>query len=165
MRIVIAQAPGSATDVISRVVGNRCRGGGWLRDGVDLPDVGGGGVACIAFKNSELGMGQRELRGVPHLRHHIVAGLRSLPGVGCRLPEGTFYAFADVRGLCDLAPGGKRLGTDEAVAFWLLDEAHVAAVPGTPFGAPGYIRFSFATDLATIDGAIEAMRKAIAAAG
>ncbi len=95
-------------------------------------------------------------------RVRMVEGLRSVPGVKCRMPEGAFYAFADVRGLCDLAPGGERLGTDERVALWLLDAAKVAAVPGTPFGAPGYIRFSFASSLETIDAGIQAMKDAIA---
>ena len=55
----------------------------------------------------------------------------------CRTPEGAFYAFADCRGLYGLDWGDKSLANDEDIAFWLLDKAHVAAVPGGAFGAPG----------------------------
>jgi len=77
------------------------------------------------------------------------------------MPDGAFYAFADVRGLFGLRVGDKNLASDEDVAFWLLDTAHVAAVPGTPFGAPGYLRFSYASSTETIEEGIAAMRRAV----
>lgn len=91
----------------------------------------------------------------------MVNALRSLPGVKCRMPEGAFYAFADCRGLYGLKWGDKRLASDEDVAFWLLDKAHVAAVPGGPFAAPGYVRFSYATNEERILKGIESIRAAI----
>lgn len=95
-------------------------------------------------------------------RNRMVEGLRAIPGLGCRMPEGAFYAFADVRGLFGKQPAGRSpLQTDEDVAFWLLDEAHVAGVPGTPFGAPGYIRFSYASSIETIDAGVAAIRAAV----
>jgi aspartate aminotransferase len=97
-------------------------------------------------------------------RGKMVEGLRSVPGVRCRMPDGAFYAFADVRGLYGLSVGDKTLKTDEDVAFWLLDTAHVAAVPGTPFGAPGYLRFSYASSSETIEQGIAAVRHAVASA-
>jgi aspartate aminotransferase len=95
-------------------------------------------------------------------RGAMVAGLNSLPGVKCRTPEGAFYAFADCRGLYGLGWGEKSLANDEDVAFWLLDRAHVAAVPGGAFGAPGYVRFSYATSEERIAKGIESIRGAIA---
>ena len=97
-------------------------------------------------------------------RNRMVEGLRSLPGVKCRMPDGAFYAFADVRGLYGLRAGDKELKSDEDIAFWLLDVAHVAAVAGTPFGAPGYIRFSYACSTETISEGLDAFRQAIASA-
>ena len=97
-------------------------------------------------------------------RGAMVSGLSSLPGVKCRTPEGAFYAFADCRGLYGLRWGDKSLANDEDVAFWLLDRAHVAAVPGGAFGAPGYVRFSYATNEERIAKGIESIRAAIAAA-
>jgi aspartate aminotransferase len=92
----------------------------------------------------------------------MVEGLRSLPGVRCRMPIGAFYAMADVRGLLGKSAGGRRLDTDEQVADYLLDAAHVVSVGGTPFGAPGYLRFSYAVSEADIRGGVEAMRQALA---
>jgi aspartate aminotransferase len=97
-------------------------------------------------------------------RDAMVAGLSSIPGVHCRKPEGAFYAFADCRGLLGLDWNGKEIKSDEDIAFFLLDKAHVAAVPGGAFGAPGYIRFSYAASEERIAGGIAAIKKAVAEA-
>jgi aspartate aminotransferase len=74
-------------------------------------------------------------------RKTMVNGLAAIPGVRCPMPEGAFYAFADVSGLY------ARKGVAGSVAFCerLLAEAHVAAVPGDAFGSDRCVRFSFAT--------------------
>jgi aspartate aminotransferase len=97
-------------------------------------------------------------------RDAMIAGLNSVPGIKCRKPEGAFYAFADCRGLYGLDWNGKAIATDEDVAFFLLDKAHVAAVPGGPFGAPGYVRFSYAASEERIAAGIAAIRGAVEAA-
>jgi aspartate aminotransferase len=97
-------------------------------------------------------------------RDVMVAGLNSIPGIRCRTPEGAFYAFADCRGLRGLDWKGKSLDTDEDIAFWLLDKAHVAAVPGGGFGAPGYLRFSYAASEERITAGIAAIRAVVAEA-
>ena len=96
-------------------------------------------------------------------RTRMVEGLRGLPGVTCRTPEGAFYAFADVRGLYGLEHKEQAMTSDIEVAMWLLEHAHVATVAGTPFGAPGYLRFSYACSEQDIDDGIGAIRAAIAA--
>ncbi|MFO0593025.1 MAG: pyridoxal phosphate-dependent aminotransferase [Polyangiaceae bacterium] len=83
-------------------------------------------------------------------RKLMVNGLNAIPGFRCRMPEGAFYAFADVHGLLDRHIGDRMIVSDIDVASWLLEEVHVATVPGTPFGAPGYIRFSYACSEADI---------------
>jgi aspartate aminotransferase len=98
-------------------------------------------------------------------RTRMVHGLRTLPGVTCRMPEGAFYAFANVTALLGAVAGGKRLDTDLALAEWLLDEAHVATVPGSAFGAPGYLRLSYACSEDDIDAGIRTMHKALAQIG
>ncbi|WP_022857073.1 pyridoxal phosphate-dependent aminotransferase [Alloscardovia omnicolens] len=91
-------------------------------------------------------------------RHAIVSALNELPGVSCEMPKGAFYAFADFTGLL-----GKPLGKNGTVcentvelAALILDEVHVAAVPGEGFSAPGYIRFSYAL---ADDDLVEGMRR------
>ncbi len=97
-------------------------------------------------------------------RNVMVEALRSIPGVKCRVPEGAFYAFADCRALYGVPYKGKPIASDEDVAFFLLDEAHVAAVPGGAFGAPGFVRFSYATNEERIRGGIAAIKEAVARA-
>ncbi len=96
-------------------------------------------------------------------RNLIVAGLNRIDGIRCRMPEGAFYAFADVRGLLGLRAGDVVLEDDNQIAMWLLETAHVATVAGTPFGAPGYLRLSYACsdeDISRGLGSIEAAIKA-----
>ena len=79
-------------------------------------------------------------------RKAIVAALNAIDGVHCPTPTGAFYAFADVSGLLNrpLGANGSVATSSAELAAMLLDEAHVAAVPGEAFGAPGYLRFSYA---------------------
>ncbi len=94
-------------------------------------------------------------------RRAMVEGLRSIAGVKCRMPEGAFYAFADMSALYGVPYKGKPIANDEDVAFFLLDEAHVAAVPGGAFGAPGYVRFSYATNEERIAAGIASIKAAV----
>lgn len=79
-------------------------------------------------------------------RKAIVAALNAIDGVHCPTPTGAFYAFADVSGLLNrpLGANGSVATSSAELAAMLLDEAHVAAVPGEAFGAPGYLRISYA---------------------
>lgn len=79
-------------------------------------------------------------------RRAIVEALNAIDGVWCPMPNGAFYAFADVRGLLHrpLGTQGHQASTSSELAALLLEEAHIAAVPGEAFGAPGYLRFSCA---------------------
>jgi aspartate aminotransferase len=74
-------------------------------------------------------------------RKAMVEGLAGIPGVRCPMPEGAFYAFADVSALYPR----KGVGGSAGFCDRLLADAHVAAVPGDAFGADRCVRFSFAT--------------------
>ncbi len=96
-------------------------------------------------------------------RRVMVDRLNAIPGVRCVLPEGAFYAFPDMRGLLGRrTPAGKMLATDWDLIDWLLDDVQVALVPGTPFGAPGFARLSYATSMANIDKGLDRIAKAVA---
>jgi aspartate aminotransferase len=96
-------------------------------------------------------------------RIRMVEGLRKIPGVSCRMPEGAFYAFPDVRGLYGCRWKGETIATDEDASLWLLEEGHVATVAGTPFGAPGYLRLSYACSEDEIDRGLAAIARCAAA--
>lgn len=91
-------------------------------------------------------------------RDWLVAALNDLPGVSCVLPEGAFYAFADVRDLL-----GGRMKTSREFADRLLEKSGVAVTSGSAFGQEGYVRLSYATGLADLKRAVDRMRDFIAA--
>jgi aspartate aminotransferase len=84
-------------------------------------------------------------------RHdYFYARVRGLPGFQCVRADGTFYLFPNVEG----AMQAKRVATDIELCERLLDDAGVALVPGTAFGAPGHLRLSFAASMGTLDAAL-----------
>jgi aspartate aminotransferase len=84
-------------------------------------------------------------------RHILVDGLNNLPGVECEVPQGAFYAFPDVSELLGRTYCGREVNTSMELAGALLDEVNLAVVPGAPFGAEGYLRFSYATGVGEIE--------------
>jgi aspartate aminotransferase len=85
-------------------------------------------------------------------RKRIVEGLRMIPGVTCEWPGGAFYAFPNVATHLANGGSGRALAKDTTeLAKTLLDQARVALVPGDAFGAPGYLRLSYATSIERID--------------
>ncbi len=79
-------------------------------------------------------------------RQLIVGKLNEIEGISCFDPRGAFYAFPYIGELLKRkAPGEKEpLGTEDRFVARLLDVHKVAVVPGSAFGAPGYVRLSFA---------------------
>ncbi len=77
-------------------------------------------------------------------RRTIQPMLDAIDGVSCLLPEGAFYAFPSMAGVLGRQLRGRRPATTLELAEVVLEEAHVAFVPGEAFGAPGYARFSYA---------------------
>jgi aspartate aminotransferase len=84
-------------------------------------------------------------------RDFVVRALNSVPGVSCLPGEGTFYAFAEVSRA--IAAIGYR--DDNEFAEMLLNDAGVAVVPGSGFGAPGHVRLSFACSMQTLEKALD----------
>ncbi len=82
----------------------------------------------------------------------VVEQLNAMPGVQCLPGNGTFYSFPHVQAAIDLHPSIKN---DLELAEKMLNEAHVAVVPGTAFGAPGHLRLSFATSRNNLERALE----------
>lgn len=87
-------------------------------------------------------------------RDIMVDGLNSISGVSCILPEGSFYVFPNI----------KSFGKDcKDIADYLLNDAGVACLGGTAFGAygEGYLRFSYANSVANIQKALERIETAL----
>lgn len=78
-------------------------------------------------------------------RDLVVSLARRIPGLKVNEPQGAFYLFPEVSAyLGKNAPDGRTIVTDNDLAMYLLEEAHVATVSGSAFCLPGYIRLSYA---------------------
>lgn len=101
-----------------------------------------------------------EMAAAYRSRHDLVVeALNRLPGIECRPGEGTFYAFPKVTGALE----SLGLADDLALTELLLEKANVAVVPGSAFGAPGYIRLSFASSEATLTEALNRIERVLLA--
>jgi aspartate aminotransferase len=100
-----------------------------------------GALAAYAEKEKTQAALDEMLVAFDRRRKVVHAGLNSIDGIRCLLAEGAFYLFPNIAGF----------GIDD-IDFCdrLLDEKKVAAVPGSAFGAPGFIRISYATSDAVL---------------
>jgi len=92
----------------------------------------------------------------------IVKLLRAIPGVKCVEPKGAFYAFPDVSAYVGKkSPQGTVLADDVQLCDWLVDHGKVAVVPGSGFGAPGFVRLSYACSMQDIENGVDRLAKAL----
>ena len=103
------------------------------------------GAAALSSRPPEVDRMVAEFR---RRRDAVTKGLNAVPGITCRVPQGAFYVFPNVRGL--------GLRSSAEVADRLLNEAGVATLAGTCFGAAGegYLRLSYANSLANLEKAV-----------
>ncbi len=94
-------------------------------------------------------------------RTWLVSALNAIDGMDCITPDGAFYVFPTITDwLGKTTPQGITLTDDVVVCEWLLEAAGVALVPGTAFGSPGQIRFSYAVSQDTLEDAVNRVAKA-----
>ncbi|MBB4227168.1 pyridoxal phosphate-dependent aminotransferase [Rhizobium mongolense] len=97
-------------------------------------------------------------------RDLVVERLNEIDGLDCRTPEGAFYTFSSCAGvLGKLTPKGKKIKADHDFTDYLLEEAHVAVVPGSAFGLSPYFRISYATSEAELMEALNRIKQACSA--
>ncbi|GHT05564.1 aminotransferase [Endomicrobiia bacterium] len=94
-------------------------------------------------------------------RNYIVEKLNAIKDIDCRKPEGAFYVFPNIKAFLGKTFNGKVINTDIELADYLLDCAKIAVIPGSAFGAEGYIRLSYATSVENIKTGIERLETAL----
>ena len=94
-------------------------------------------------------------------RDYMIKLLNDLPEVNCLVPGGAFYAFPDFGYYIGKSFNGKIIKDSFDLCEIFLNEAYVATIPGDGFGAPGYVRFSYAIDEKTIKEGIDRVNKII----
>lgn len=112
------------------------------------------GVAALQMDKSELTPMVDAFRS---RRDYMLNELKQIPGVRCPKPEGAFYLFPEISGFFGkTSPEGKSIENSEDLCFYLLEEHHVALVPGSAFGDPNGLRISYAASQENLE---EAMRR------
>jgi aspartate aminotransferase len=94
-------------------------------------------------------------------RDLVMQGLSEIPGVRCDVPDGAFYVFPDMTYFYGKSDGETVVKDDMDLCLYLLDKAHVAAVPGGAFGEPKCIRFSYATSDENLKTALANLKTAL----
>lgn len=95
-------------------------------------------------------------------RGWLVKAINAVPGMHAIMPDGAFYVFPSVTGLIGRkTPGGLVIEDDVVLCEWLLEKAGVALVPGTEFGSPGHVRFSYAVAQETLEEAVNRISEAV----
>ncbi|MCX7791564.1 MAG: pyridoxal phosphate-dependent aminotransferase [Chloroflexaceae bacterium] len=114
--------------------------------------------------NPELDETVREMVAAFHRRRDLILELLAeIPGVTCNVPDGAFYVFPNVSALLGQPlKNGIVCDSSDALNTYLLDQAHIACVSGESFGAPGFLRLSYATSEEEI---VEGMRRFRASLG
>ena len=90
--------------------------------------------------------------------------LRDIPGLKFPVPDGAFYAFFRVADHFGKSFGGKPVADSLTFCTTLLEQAHVNLVPGSAFGAEGFVRMSFATGPDVIEGGLARLKEWLAGA-
>ena len=89
------------------------------------------------------------------LRDQVLAGLKTIPGITCSVPQGAFYVYPNVSAF--FGKGGLKTASD--VAAKLLSDARVVVVPGEAFGTADHIRISYAVTADVVDEGVKRMRE------
>jgi aspartate aminotransferase len=95
-------------------------------------------------------------------RDLVLEGMKQIPGLKTNLPEGAFYVFPEVTDYFGKSHNGFKINSGTDLCAYLLEDAHVALVPGIAFGDDNYIRFSYATSDERLKEALRRMKESLA---
>jgi aspartate aminotransferase len=90
-------------------------------------------------------------------RDFVVTRLRQIPGVSIVTPKGAFYAYPNV----SVAYRAGKIQNSLEFAAQLLEQAHVAVVPGEAFGTKDHVRISYATSMQELERGLDRIHKFI----
>lgn len=94
-------------------------------------------------------------------RRYMIDRLNAMPNIRCPEAKGAFYTFPNVSGLYGKAANGYIIHSSNDLASYLLEESHVAVVPGMAFQAPDYLRLTYASSMENIVEGMDRMESAI----
>ena len=119
-------------------------------------------AAVVAFEGDQSFLEKRNLEFQTR-RDYLVREFNSIPGFKTNIPQGAFYLFPNVSALFKKSFKGKPITSSLELCDYLLEQAHVALVPGEGFGSPDNLRISFATSMDNIREGVRRIAEAVAA--
>jgi aspartate aminotransferase len=141
----------------------------WIADGIEkLQGQVTSGTNSIAQKaavaafNGTLDHAYEMKAAYDRRRKLVVGKLREIPGFKVNMPEGAFYAFPDISYYFGKSDGTTTIHDSDDFCTWLLNEAFVATVAGSGFGAPDCMRISTAAADEQLEEACERIKTAVA---
>jgi aspartate aminotransferase len=96
-------------------------------------------------------------------RDLVLAHIAEIDGVKCPTPGGAFYVFPDFSHYFGKSFGDRKINDSMDLCIYLLEEGHIATVPGSAFGAEGCVRISYANSDENLEKAMARLKKALAA--
>ncbi len=117
--------------------------------------------ACVAALNSSQDFLKDWVAEFKKRRDYIVSRFNSMPGIRCYNPQGAFYVFPNIASYLGKKAKGELIQTDQDFCEFLLKHHLVACVAGSGFGAPGYMRLSYATSMSNIEKGLERIEAAL----
>lgn len=118
-------------------------------------------MASVAALNTETTSISEMVTAFKRRRDLVVKLTKEIDGFKVNVPEGAFYLFPEVKSLFGKSDGQTTIKDSTDLAMYILEKAHVATVPGSAFGLPDYLRFSYATSDDKLEEAIQRMKEAI----
>ena len=113
-------------------------------------------AATLEALNGDQTCIQTMLKAFKERHDFVVDAVNSIPRMQALASQGAFYTFVNIQALIELTDN---VENDVEMSDYILSKAEVALVPGSAFGAPGYIRISFATSMENLVEAIERLKK------
>jgi aspartate aminotransferase len=114
--------------------------------------------AALAAITGDQSCVERMLAEYRRRRECVLDELRAMDGLEFVVPQGAFFIFPDVSRFFN-----EKIQNSVELARYLLEEAHVAVVPGAAFGADGHVRISYATSLEQLREGLKRFREGLAA--
>ena len=118
-------------------------------------------MAAIAAVNSPPEVVEEMTNIFKKRRDMVLELLREIKGMKTNVPPGAFYIFTEISDYFGKTAGEWQIENSTALCMYLLNEAHVGLVPGEAFGAPDYLRISYAASEETLREAIRRIKEAL----
>ncbi len=118
-------------------------------------------MASVAALNIETPSIANMVSAFKRRRDLVVKLVKNIDGFKANVPEGAFYLFPEVKSLFGKSDGEITIKDSSDLSMYILEKAHVATVPGSAFGSPDYIRFSYATSDEKLIEAMTRMKNVI----